>query len=64
MYFISVERETKNQIPKELKMFKVVKQETHFSNRDTRWYKVFVNGKQYGTISYEKDMGYTWSERG
>ena len=45
-------------------MFKVVKQEVHFSNRDTRWYKVFVNGKQHGTISYEKGLGYSWSERG
>jgi len=64
MYFISVERETKFQKPKELKMFKIEKQPVHFSNHETKWYKVFVNGKQYGTISYEKGLGYAWSERG
>jgi hypothetical protein len=45
-------------------MLKFEKQESHFSNSETRWYKVFVNGTQKGTISFEKGMGYTWSERG
>jgi hypothetical protein len=45
-------------------MLKIVKQESHFSNRDTKWYKVYINGEQRGTVSYEKGLGYSWSEMG
>ena len=48
-----------------MKLFRVEKQEVHFSNRQTRWYKVFVGTKERGNISYDPDiMGYAWSERG
>jgi hypothetical protein len=45
-------------------MLKIEKQEVHFSNRETKWYKVYVNGTQKGTISFEKGLGYSWSEMG
>ena len=47
-----------------MKLFRVEKQPVHFSNYQTRWYKVFVGTKERGSISYDPDMGYTWSEIG